>query len=253
MSTSDNVGAVDTPGATPPPRTPSAARAAPRTWPAGWHVEVVAATGSTNVDLVAAALAGAPDHSVLATRHQTAGRGRLDRRWSAPPGTNLLVSILFRDVPKLPHELMWRLGLAARQACFVVAGVRPDLKWPNDLLLDDRKLAGMLAQAGDGFVVTGLGLNVGWAPADAALLGDEHDPLDLLAAVLAALDVQPAEIFSAYHDALATIGRDLRVELPGGENVHGRAIDVDRDGRLVVLDQCGLTHRFDVADIIHIR
>ena len=61
--------------------------------PAGWHVRYVETTGSTNADLLAAATAGAPDRSVLATGHQTAGRGRLDRRWEAPPGTNLLVSI----------------------------------------------------------------------------------------------------------------------------------------------------------------
>jgi BirA family transcriptional regulator, biotin operon repressor / biotin---[acetyl-CoA-carboxylase] ligase len=222
-------------------------------WPSGWHVEVVDETGSTNADLLAAAAAGAPDHSVLATRHQTAGRGRMDRRWDAPPGSNMLVSILFRDVPPLPHELTWRVGLAACTACAVVAGVQPVLKWPNDLLLDGRKLAGMLAQATPGIVVAGIGLNVGWAPPDAALLGDEFDPLDVLAALLGALDAQPDDIFPLYRQALATLGRDLRVELPGGENVHGRAIDVERDGRLVVLDQCGLTHRYDVADIIHIR
>ncbi|MEO5899119.1 MAG: biotin--[acetyl-CoA-carboxylase] ligase [Ilumatobacteraceae bacterium] len=210
-------------------------------------------TGSTNTDLIAAAAAGAPDHSVLATRHQTAGRGRMDRRWDAPPGSNMLVSILFRDVPAFPHELTWRVGLAACTACAVVAGVHPRLKWPNDLLLDDRKLAGMLSQAAPGIVVAGIGLNVGWAPDGAALLGDEHDPLDVLAALLAALDEQPADIFPLYRDGLATLGRDLRVELPGGEDVHGRAIDVERDGRLVVLDQCGLTHRYDVADIVHIR
>src|SRR5688500_1219701 len=68
----------------------------PRVWPSGWAVEVVEETGSTNDDLLAAALAGAPNHSVLAARHQTAGRGRLDRRWEAPPGANLLVSLLIR-------------------------------------------------------------------------------------------------------------------------------------------------------------
>jgi BirA family biotin operon repressor/biotin-[acetyl-CoA-carboxylase] ligase len=216
-------------------------------------VEVVDETGSTNTDLVAAAFAGAPDHSVIATRHQTAGRGRMDRKWDAPPGSNMLASILFRDVPAFPHELTWRVGLAACSACSVVAGVQPRLKWPNDLLLDDRKLAGMLSQAAPGIVVAGIGLNVGWAPEGAALLGDEHDPLDVLAALLTALDEQPADIFPLYRAALATLGRDLRVELPGGEDVHGRAIDVERDGRLVVLDQCGLTHRYDVADIVHIR
>ena len=244
---------MDTPGATPQPRRPDPAPATTRAWPPGWHVEVVEETGSTNTDLVAAAAAGAPDRCVLVTRHQTAGRGRLDRRWDAPPGSNLLVSILFRQVPRLPHELTWRVGLAACAACEAVAGVRPMLKWPNDLLLDGRKLAGMLAQAGPGFVVAGIGVNVGWAPPDAARLGEGVDPLDVLAALLAALDAQPEEIFPLYRARLATIGRELRVELPGGTDLHGHATDVERDGRLVVLDRCGITHRYDVADIVHVR
>ena len=72
----------------------------------GWHVRHVAETGSTNTDLLA--LTAAPDRSVLAAGHQTAGRGRLDRRWDAPPGTNLLVSFLFRTVPDDPGELLRR-------------------------------------------------------------------------------------------------------------------------------------------------
>src|SRR3954467_13140670 len=118
------------------------------TWPPGWNVTWVAETGSTNADLVAAAMADAPDRTVLATDHQTAGRGRLDRRWDAPPGANLLVSLLFREVPDHPHELTQRVALAGVQACATVAGVRPAVKWPNDLMLDGRKLAGVLAQAG---------------------------------------------------------------------------------------------------------
>ena len=228
----------------------------PRRWPAGWNVRVVEATGSTNADLAADAVGGAPDHSVLCTRHQTAGRGRLDRRWDAPPGSNLLVSVLFRDVPDNPHELTWRVALAAAAACDAVAGIRPVLKWPNDLLVDGRKLAGILAQAGDGFVVVGIGLNVGWAPEGAARLGEAGtavEPLDVLAALLAALDAQPDDIWPVYRAALATLGAEVRVELPGGEDVYGRAIDVGRDGRLIVLDQCGMTKRFDVGDVIHLR
>ncbi|MEZ5273130.1 MAG: hypothetical protein R2694_12630 [Ilumatobacteraceae bacterium] len=87
---------------------------------------------------------------MLCALHQTAGRGRLDRRWDAPPGANLLVSLLFRDVPAASHELTWRVGLAACAAAEQVAGVTPSLKWPNDLLVDDRKLAGVLAQASFG-------------------------------------------------------------------------------------------------------
>ena len=113
-----------------------------------WQIQIVDETGSTNTDLLSAAASGAPDRSVLMARHQTAGRGRLDRTWIAPPGSNLLVSLLFRKVPEQPHELTRRVALAAAAACRAIAGVTPTLKWPNDLLLDGRKLAGVLAQAG---------------------------------------------------------------------------------------------------------
>ena len=230
-------------------------------WPAGWHVRVVAQTGSTNADLVAAAIAGEPDRSVLVADHQSAGRGRLDRRWEAPSGTNLLVSILFRDVPERPHDLTWRLGLAACQAAAELADVEAVLKWPNDVLADGAKLAGILAQAGTGFVVVGMGLNVRWAPPGAARLGDDLDPRDVLRAVLRALDESapaagsPARdaLLGAYRQRLATLGTEVRVELPGGASVHGRAVDVERDGRLVVIDECGVTHRFDSGDVVHLR
>ena len=131
-NTADNVGAVL--GASTTPR-----------WPVGWTVEHVATTGSTNDDLAAAA-DRLPDRSVLVADHQRAGRGRLDRRWDAPPGSNLLVSMLFRHVPDPPGELTRRVGLAALEACGRTAGVRAGLKWPNDLVVDGAKLAGILAE-----------------------------------------------------------------------------------------------------------
>ena len=227
---------------------------------ATWLVTVVDETGSTNVDLLAAAASGAPDHSVLMARHQTAGRGRLDRQWIAPPGTNLLVSLLFRSVPEHPHELTQSVALAAARACADIAGASPTLKWPNDLLLDGRKLAGVLAQSGgngsDGgdpeYVVVGIGLNVGWAPDGAAFLGDGHDPLTVLHALLDAYDQLPTDISELYRASLATIGQLVRVELTDS-SVEGRALDVTPDGRLVVLDDCGITHRFDTGDIVHLR
>ncbi len=222
------------------------------TWPAGWTVEHVAVTGSTNRDLLATA-AQRPDRSVLVTDHQTAGKGRLDRRWDAPPGTNLLVSILFHAVPEQPAELTRRVALAAIAACREVAGTELVLKWPNDLLLGDRKLAGILAErsaAGD--VVVGLGLNVGWCPEGAAKLGDGVAPLDVLRSLLAAFDRLPADVAPAYAAALATLRRRVRIELPDGV-VEGTATDVDGEGRLVVVDGCGLTHRFAVGDVVHLR
>jgi len=236
---------MDPSGATSPP-----------IWPDGWFVTVVPVTGSTNADLLQAAAAGAPDRTVLCALHQTAGRGRLDRRWEAPAGANLLVSLLFTHAPADPHELVQRVALAAADACAALAGADVHLKWPNDLLLDDRKLAGVLAQAttveGRLAVVVGIGINVRWAPPEAACLGEQHEPLHLLAALLRAFDALPADIVERYRERLATLGTAVRVHLPDGE-VEGRAIDVEADGRLVVLDACGITHRFAVGDVVHLR
>ncbi len=214
-------------------------------------MQVIAETGSTNADLLAAAAGGAPDRSVLAARHQTAGRGRLDRTWEAPPGANLLVSLLFRDVPDEPHEPTQRVALAAL-AVARRCGVDAAIKWPNDLLAADGKLAGILAQSQHGCVVVGVGMNVGWAPPGAAKLGGDHDPLDVLAALLLAYDDLPDDVHEAYRQHLSTLGAKVRVELPGGV-VEGRAIDIEADGRLVVLDACGITHRLSTGDVVHLR
>jgi BirA family biotin operon repressor/biotin-[acetyl-CoA-carboxylase] ligase len=221
-------------------------------WPSGWHVEHVPEIGSTNTALLAAA-ATLPDRSVLYADHQTAGRGRLDRRWDAPPRRNLLASFLFHVVPDPPIELTWRIGLAAIDACRATTGAEATLKWPNDVLMAERKLAGILAQRGAaGEVVVGLGLNVGWAPADGARLGDGIEPAAALAAVLTAFDALPAHIAPRYRAALGTLGRHVRVELPN-ETIEGTATDVGPDGRLVVRDERGVAHRVDAGDVIHLR
>jgi len=233
-----------------------ASSAAPN-WPVGWNVGWVTETGSTNADLVVAATAGAPDRTVLAADLQTAGRGRLDRRWDAPAGVNLLVSLLLRDVPAHPHQLTQRVALAARAAASRVAGVEAVLKWPNDLLVDNAKLAGVLAQAGTSpegmFVVVGIGINVGWAPEGAARLGEGVDPADVLHTMLTEFDALPTDLTSLYRQHLATIGQQVRVELAGGRFVIGRAIGVEPDGRLSVLDDCAITHRIDTGDVVHLR
>jgi BirA family transcriptional regulator, biotin operon repressor / biotin---[acetyl-CoA-carboxylase] ligase len=147
------------------------------------------------------------------------------------------------------------VALAAASACTEIAGVSPTLKWPNDLLLDGRKLAGVLAQSGGSgpeYVVVGIGLNVGWAPEGAAMLGTGFDPVELLNAMLGAYDQLPADISGEYRRALGTIGQSVRVELQDADVV-GRALDVLPDGRLVVLDECGITHRIDTGDVVHLR
>ncbi|MGA0195795.1 MAG: biotin--[acetyl-CoA-carboxylase] ligase, partial [Ilumatobacteraceae bacterium] len=148
--------------------------------------------------------------------------------------------------------------------------VDPTLKWPNDLLGADgtRKMAGILAQAGPisgsrpSFVIVGLGLNVNWSPDDATSLSGEAGgrPVivgDVCRAVLEQLDDvttwSATRLHDEYRRRLGTLGREVRVEVNAEETVEGRALDVETDGRLVVLDRCGVTHRFAVGDVVHVR
>ncbi len=230
-------------------------------WPAGWDVRHVAETGSTNADLIEHVLDGsAGDRTVLAADHQTAGRGRLDRRWEAPPGVNLLVSIVVAPIPTVAAEVTHRIGLAAvgavRRFVEPEIGATVGLKWPNDVLLGERKLAGILAQRvpGRDAAVVGMGLNVGWAIDGAAALGaDTVTPARLLCALLDEIDALPADIAAPYRAELVTLGRNVRIELPAGATLLGRAIDVDPTGRLVVVDEAGVHHELDVGDVVHVR
>ena len=140
-------------------------------WPTGWQVRHLNQTGSTNTDLLDDLDAGlVGDRAVLVTDHQTAGRGRLDRRWDAPAGTNLLVSIAVSPVPAVPSQATHRVGLAA---LFAARSVRSDavlsLKWPNDLVVGSEKLGGVLVSQfiahGETYRVAGLGLNLSWVAA----------------------------------------------------------------------------------------
>lgn len=226
----------------------------------GWPGPItrVRETGSTNADLLAAAAAGAPDRSVLVAEHQTAGRGRLDRTWDAPPGANLLVSVLFRsgfDV-KYPHRLTQAVALAAADTAAQLTGLAPELKWPNDLLIDGAKVAGILAQsaslAGEVVVVVvGMGFNLGWAPPGAARLA-KASPDEFLSAWLPAVNgMLLTDCFAAYRARLATIGQAVRVDMLH-ETVIGEAIDVQPDGALVVATDHG-RRIISVGDVVHLR
>ncbi len=214
-------------------------------------------TGSTNADLLALVEAGAAgDRTVLFTDHQTAGRGRLDRRWEAPRGANLLVSIAVAPVPSPPSQITQRIGLAALTAVrTLVPDLEVSLKWPNDVLVGERKLAGILAQRSSvvDAVVVGLGLNVGWAPDGAASLEVDASPAEVLRLVLSAFDELPNDVAAAYRSALSTLGRGVRVELPGGGVAFGTAIDLDVEGRLVVEASDGTLTAYDVGDVVHLR
>jgi BirA family biotin operon repressor/biotin-[acetyl-CoA-carboxylase] ligase len=204
-----------------------------------WFAEV----GSTNRVAADLARAGAPDGVVVGADHQTAGRGRRGRTWESRPGTSLLVSVVLRPVPSL---VTLAAGVAAAEAAEAVAGVRVDLKWPNDLLVGEAKVGGILTELVDGAAVVGLGVNLAWAPDGAARLGPGVDREALLRAYLDALDA-PADALARYRRRCATLERPVRVELPG-ETVEGLAEEVDEDGRLVV-DGREIT----VGDVVHLR
>ena len=231
-------------------------------WPNGWQVEHVLETGSTNTDLFERAQNGASTHTVLAADFQTAGRGRLDRSWEAVRGANLLVSILFRDSQRPQHNFSRIVGLAAARACERLIGVRPELKWPNDLLVSGRKLSGLLASGGADFVVVGIGINDNWAPSGAIALrevapDETLQPAAVLREMLIAIDELEALSLDSLHElysaSLGTIGAQVRIERSDGNALLGQATAVERDGRLVVVDEAGVTHRIDTGDVIHLR
>jgi BirA family transcriptional regulator, biotin operon repressor / biotin---[acetyl-CoA-carboxylase] ligase len=239
-------------------------------------VRAFAELGSTNTALVEEARAGAPEGLVLVADHQTEGRGRLGRTWSAAPGTALLVSVLLR--PPLPIDevpvVLMAAGLAACDGVEAAAGFRPGLKWPNDLVVEDRKLAGLLTEATGGAepgVVLGLGINIGATAYPAELHGEATSceevasrPVDrgeLLVSFLAALESRYSTVlaggrdatFTAYRSDSATLGRRVRVELTAGRPLEGNASRLADDGRLVVLDDGGAEHLVSVGDVKHLR
>jgi BirA family biotin operon repressor/biotin-[acetyl-CoA-carboxylase] ligase len=218
---------------------------------------------STNRVVVDLARAGEPEGLVVATDLQTAGRGRLDRTWEAEAGTGLLVSVLLRPVD-LPQP-RWYLttaatALAARDACREVAGVTAEIKWPNDLLVDDRKLAGILAETAGGAVVVGMGMNVHSGPPGAAWLdraaGRRTSRTALMVAWLTGLHRLIGDwdaVTGRYRSECATLGRNVVVEQAGGERLLGRAEGIDDQGRLLVRGPDGFRKSLSVGDVTHLR
>jgi BirA family biotin operon repressor/biotin-[acetyl-CoA-carboxylase] ligase len=262
-------------------------------------VAVRAETGSTNSDLLAAARDGAPEGTVLAAEVQTAGRGRLDRRWTCPPRAALSFSVLLRPdgVPAVARGWIPLLaGVAVAAGLRAQAGLDARLKWPNDVLVGGAKIAGILAeQAGDA-IVLGIGINVTTRrdelpvphATSVVLAGAAPDREQLLVAVLGELETwyrrwvaavaagppvldrtvldrtvldrsvlagpggDPAGLRAEYLRLSATVGQQVRVSMPGGKLVTGRAGDVDATGRLVVGTASGPV-AVSAGDVVHVR
>jgi BirA family transcriptional regulator, biotin operon repressor / biotin---[acetyl-CoA-carboxylase] ligase len=245
-------------------------------------VEVAAVTGSTNADLLARAAAGGPEGVVLAAEQQSAGRGRLGRVWVAPPRAALTFSVLLRPEAVPRARLGWLpllAGVAVAAAVRAVAGVDVQLKWPNDVLAGPGKLAGILAEASGAAVVVGVGVNVSTEPGELPPPGPgalaatslrlegaaSLDRTALLAEILAGLerryqawcrvfgDPERSGLRAEYTGLCATLGRRVRVELPGGRLLDGLAAGLDADGRLLVSVPPDAYLPVAAGDIVHLR
>ena len=210
--------------------------------------------------------------TVVVADHQTAGRGRLDRSWETPPGTALTFSAVVdprlddEDWPLLPLATALAVADGVRRATGLDAGV----KWPNDVLLADGKVAGILlervphaTERGRAVAVVGIGINVGMphdqlpvpTATSLAVAGSDADRTavfgDVLAAlgeVLADLAADPGAVLARYRGACTTLGRQVRVDLPDGQQLTGRADDVDARGRLLVGGRA-----VGAGDVVHVR
>lgn len=238
------------------------------------HIDVVESTGSTNADLIARAETPEADRAVLIAEAQDQGRGRHARTWVSPPRAQIALSVLVRLDGIDPAALGWLpllTGVAVVDALRSTAGVAADLKWPNDVLIDGRKVAGILAEVASGgsapAVVVGVGINVGLTEAELpvphatslALVGAPvTDRTVLVQALLTEFARRftawrdsgwaTAEISAVYRDRCATIGAEVRAELPGGEVLTGTATDIDAAGRLIVGGRA-----LSAADVTHLR
>lgn len=244
----------------------------------GWRrVDVVAETGSTNADLLARAAAGEDiAGTVLLAENQLAGRGRNGRAWSAVPGTQILMSVGVPTTGVPAAAWGWlplATGLAVVDAVARCTAVRAGLKWPNDVLVDGRKLAGILAEVAvgpaDPVVVVGVGLNVSQraeelpqeaAATSLAVLGPAPERAGLVTALLEELDRRLAqwragpatELPADYRAVGVTVGSRVRALQPGDNEVLGEAVAVDDQGRLVI-DTDGGPVAVSAGDIVHLR
>jgi BirA family biotin operon repressor/biotin-[acetyl-CoA-carboxylase] ligase len=254
----------------------------------GQRIDYHPAIGSTNDEAKALAAGGAPDGTLVITDEQTAGKGRMGRRWLAPRNTCLLMSLILRaDLPPAQAARLTMLcSLSAAEAMESFTGLHIGIKWPNDLVIGQReagieaehKLAGLLTETsliGErlDFAVVGIGINVNLDPLTLgpvmvpatslqAELGRPVDRAGLLIAILRQIEARYLDatsgrrmwqdgqraIHSAWADRVVTVGREVTVTA-GDDVIHGRAEGVDLDGALLLRDMAGNLHRILIGNV----
>lgn len=242
------------------------------------RLDLVETTGSTNADLLARHGAGADIiGAVLIAEHQSAGRGRQGRHWSTPPRSQIALS-LGVDAHAQPTSAWGWLplltGVAVADAVHATTGISPGLKWPNDILVEERKLGGILAEVASPapVVVVGLGVNVTLtadeikdvAPEATSLLMLGSTMLDrsaLLGSILAELSARidrwrsaggDSTLIDDYRARSTTLGTRVRALLPGDREIIGTATDLDELGHLHI-DTGAQTIAVSAGDITHLR
>lgn len=244
--------------------------------PSLWHtVEHLSEVASTNDVARQRMDAGAPPGLVVVADHQTRGRGRAGRDWQDPGATDPGRALLSSYVVGLPGAGATLVPLAAGLAvgdALRRQGVTCRLKWPNDVLVDGRKCAGILVErheprAGAGYLVIGIGVNVDWRGVDrddgwtsvAEHSGADVDRFALMADLMRALDAwitsiprNPRRLLLMYREDCDSIGRRVRVSFPDGEEVEGVAGDLDEVGRLVVETAEHGTIAVNAGDVTHL-
>jgi BirA family biotin operon repressor/biotin-[acetyl-CoA-carboxylase] ligase len=245
-------------------------------------VDLVPETGSTNADLAARAAQGEVAGTVLITDYQSAGRGRQGRSWTAPPRSGIAMSVLVRPDGIDPSRWTWLpllAGLAVSEGVRRASDLPAVLKWPNDVLIEDRKVCGILAERVDTSqgpaCVVGIGINVSLVedqlpvPSASSLaiaarqLGRQlPSRTAVIATVLAAFELlyrrweaqagNDASLAAAYAERCETLGRQVRVVLSEQRSVEGVADHLDEDGRLVVRTTSG-SAAYGAGDVIHLR
>ncbi len=240
------------------------------------EVRLLDETASTSAVVAAAAESGAGEGLVVVTEHQIAGRGRLGRGWESPPRAGLTFSVLLRPAGPPPQRWSWLpllAGLAVTDALAAAAAIETQLKWPNDVLAPGGvgqrggKLAGILAERHAAAVTVGIGLNVtsraSELPDGATSLllagATSTDRAALLTAILAELERRYAAWLAGrspvedYRRRCATLGRQVRVELPDGSSVIGSAAAVDERGSLLLTEGSGAQRTLSSGDVVHLR
>jgi BirA family biotin operon repressor/biotin-[acetyl-CoA-carboxylase] ligase len=252
----------------------------------GRTLHILPITASTNGEAMALAQRGAAEGTAVLAEEQTAGKGRLGRRWHSPPGENLYCSIIMRhqaggnDISSWLSWVPLQSALAVARAVRTVAALTPELKWPNDIVLGSRKLGGLLCESGPAgpsgtCVVVGIGLNVNSRPesfpADiretatsmAAEAGRPIDRAILFAAIMAEMELsaealrsQPAEaLMESYSRLCSTLGRRVKVLLAADHSLEGLAESIGPDGSLRVVPSDPSKRVTDVrsGDVVHLR